>query len=106
MPRGDIPAILIKEVAQYLTIPVTDVINCSIKKGQWPNIYKTETITPAPKLYPPPFLDDLRPLSNLYTLNTVCEKLISEMIISDMEIKWDPAQYGNRKKDINSALPD
>ena len=30
-----------------------DVINSLIKQGVWPNIYKTEYITPIPKVFPP-----------------------------------------------------
>ena len=43
---GDIPAKIIKELAPHLCIPVADIINTAIKRGQWPKLYKIETITP------------------------------------------------------------
>ena len=47
---GDIPAIIIKECAQYLCIPLRDIINNSITSGHWARTYKKETITPIPKV--------------------------------------------------------
>ena len=94
---GDIPARIIKEFAQYLFIPVSDIVNSSLTGGQWPNIYKKETITPTPKQYPPESMEFLRPISNLCNLNKIMEKMISELVISDMSTKLDPSQYGNQK---------
>ena len=37
---GDIPAKVIKECAQYICIPVTNLINKSIAAGKWADIYK------------------------------------------------------------------
>ena len=39
----------------------------------------------------------LRPISNLFNFDKIMEKIISEMIISDMQSKLDPSQYGNQK---------
>ena len=95
--KGDIPARIIKDFAQYLCIPVTDIINTSLLCGVWPKIYKQEIITPTPKQYPPENMDMLRPISNLSNLNKIMEKMISELVIKDMEDKLDPSQFGNRK---------
>ena len=50
---GDMPAKFIKAAAEDVAVPLADVVNTSIRLGQWPNIYKIETITPAPKVQPP-----------------------------------------------------
>ena len=50
VPPGDIPTIIFKTFASELSTPVTIVINSSIRQGVWPDIYKTEYITPVPKL--------------------------------------------------------
>ena len=47
---GGIPAKLIKAAAEDLSVPLSDMINTSIRLGQWLDIYKTGTITPAPKV--------------------------------------------------------
>ena len=57
---GDIPARVIKECSQFLSVPVRDMINQSIIKGKWASIYKKEIITPIPKTYPPEKIDQLR----------------------------------------------
>ena len=95
---GDIPAKIIKEWAQYLCVPVRDIINKSILIGIWAKIYKKETITPVPKVYPSDLIDNLRPIANLININKIQEKAIAEMVIEDMEANLDPSQYGNRRQ--------
>ena len=92
---GDIPARIIKECAQYLCIPVQNIINQSILKGKWASIYKKEIITPIPKTYPPEKIDQLRPIASLLNLNKIQERAIADMVINDMEDHLDPSQYGN-----------
>ena len=94
---GDIPARIIKEFAFNLSIPLSNIINTGIRVGCWPKIYKRETITPIPKQFPPETREMMRPISNLFNLNKIMEKIITEMIISDMKPKLDPAQYGNQE---------
>ena len=43
---GDFPAKLIKQFAAYLAEPLTDVINTSIERGEYPQLYKLEISTP------------------------------------------------------------
>ena len=50
---GDLPAKLIKEFAAYITEPLTDIINTSLRRGEYPDIYKYEICTPVPKKFPP-----------------------------------------------------
>ena len=97
-PPGDIPSKIIKEFAEYLCVPLTDIINSSLRLGQWPSCYKKETITPIPKEYPVLTIDMLRPISALLTFNKIQEVAICEMIISDMSANLDPTQYGNWKR--------
>ena len=88
---------MIKEFAMYLCVPLTDVINSGLKAGHWPRYYKRETITPTPKQNPPETMEFLRPIANLLNFNKIMEKIISEMVISDMKDKLDPSQFGNQK---------
>ena len=48
-------------------------------------------------LHPPENRDMLRPIANLCNFNKLMERIISEIVIADMEKQLDPAQYGNRK---------
>ena len=75
---------------------MTDLINASIRRGNWPDIFKMEIVTPVPKEFPPQSLDHLRNISGLLNIDKVAEKLISKLIISDMKEKLDPSQYANQ----------
>ena len=63
--KDDIPATIIKEFAVELSSPLADIINCSIKRGEYANIWKVETVTPVPKVYPPKKVTELRKISSL-----------------------------------------
>ena len=94
---GDFPAKLSKLFAAYLAEPLTDIINTSIRRGEYPQLYKYEISTPVPKVYPPKTLSDVRNISGLLTFDKIMEKLLAGLIISDMRLKMDPSQYGNQK---------
>ena len=57
---GDFPPNLIKMFAAYLAEPLTDIINTSVRRGEFPRIYKYEISTPVPKKYPPKNTSELR----------------------------------------------
>ena len=94
---GDLPAKVIKQFAAYIAEPLTDIINTAIKRGEYPNLYKVEVCTPVPKVNPPQNTSQLRNISGLLTFDKIMEKLISQLIISDMSKKMDNSQYGNQK---------
>ena len=95
--EDDIPAKLIKELASYICVPLADIINSGIRRGEWSDIWKSEIISPIPKSLPLKTMKDLRPISNLMCFNKIAEALISEIIISDMKPKMDKTQFGNQK---------
>ena len=95
--HGDFPAKLIKHFAAYLAEPFSDIINTSVRRGEYPDIYKFEISTPIPKSYPTQSTSQLRNISGLFNWDKLFEKLIAELMIKDMEAKMDPSQYGNKK---------
>ena len=44
---GDIPAKFLKKFAKQISLPMTDVINTSLKQGCWPDIFKMEIVGAA-----------------------------------------------------------
>jgi hypothetical protein len=94
---GDFPARLIKQFAAYIAEPLTAIFNCSLLRGEYPEIYKFEICTPVPKVQPTQTTAQLRNISGLLHFDRIFEKLISTLIISDMEATLDPAQFGNQK---------
>ena len=66
--NGDFPVKLLKTFSKYLAVPIKDLLNCSIKKGIWPEIFKMEIVTHVPKQYPPKNVEQLRNISVLLKL--------------------------------------
>ena len=88
---------MLKFFAAYLAEPLASILNCSIRNGDYPDIWKDEIATPIPKAYPTSSISDLRNISGLLNFDKVSETLISELIMSDIENSLDSAQIGNRK---------
>ena len=51
-PPGDFPVMLSKMFAAYLAEPLCDIINTSIRRGEYPNLYKFLNINPSPQKAP------------------------------------------------------
>ena len=77
--KDDIPAIIIKEFAVELSSPLADIINCSVKRGEYADIWKVETVTPVPKVFPPKKVSELRKISSLKNFSKITEKIILEI---------------------------
>ena len=72
-PR-DFPRQIIQEFAIFLALPFTDITNCAIKSGVFPDAYKISEIVPIPKENPPKSLKDLRPISKTSIGGKIIEK--------------------------------
>ena len=94
---GDIPMKVIKFCAEELSFPLSDVYSRALGHGEYPNIYKLEIVTPAPKIYPPQTAKDLRKISGTPNFSKIFEKIIGEVMVEDMKPSRDPSQYGNCK---------
>ena len=95
--KGDIPASIIKEFAVELSAPLADIVSCSVKRGEYADIWKIETVTPVPKEYPPKNVSKLRKISGLINFSKVTEKMIGDLMLKDMKKGRDSSQYGNEK---------
>ena len=95
--KDDVPAKIIKEFAPEISTPLADIISCMVTRGEFPNIWKLEMVTPAPKVYPTPSVNELRKISGLKNLSKIAEKILGAVLISDMSATRDPSQYGNEK---------
>ena len=91
--QGDVPAKIFKTFAAYLAEPLTDIINCSIRTGQYPDVWNCEIVTPIPKTHPTLKVTDLRNISGLLNCDKIAEKLIAELIMSDMKNHIYSAQH-------------
>ena len=94
---GDIPMKLIKYCAEELSFPLYDIYLRALVFGEYPDVYKVEIVTPAPKVYPTETLKDLRKIAGTPNFSKIFEGILAEVMIEDMKPTRDPSQYGNSK---------
>ena len=92
---GDIPFKIISYFSNEISKPLCNIINSIFIDSTYPEIWKTEFITPAAKVYPPTSMSEYRPISGMLSFAKVTDKIISSYIITDMT--KDKRQYGNEK---------
>ena len=95
--KNDIPMSIIKEFGVELSEPLAHILDFGMEVGQYPEIWKFETITPVPKVYPPEKINQLRKISGLKNFAKICDSFLGEFLSSDMLLNSDKAQYGNQK---------
>ena len=75
----NIPAWLLKENADLLANPVSDILNSSYRECNLPPSWKTADIVPIPKKNPPKDVNkDLRPISLTPILSKIAEEFVVE----------------------------
>ncbi|KAI8493247.1 hypothetical protein Bbelb_292510 [Branchiostoma belcheri] len=94
-PDG-IPGKLIKEFAFELSVPLTDVLNSSLRESTVPEEWKIAAVVPVPKTKPPS-LNELRPISLTSLLSKVAEKFICQWAMTDILLHIDTQQFGGIK---------
>ena len=92
---GDLPMKVIATFADELTLPLCHLISSCVRVGQYPRIWKTEIVTPIPKIHPPEKLDHLRKISGLMNFSKITDSILSKYLVEDMESTADKSQYGN-----------
>ena len=96
MPPNDIPSAVLKKFAEELSYPITHIVNASLFNKQWPTLFKKEFVTPVPKEFPVKEMKQLRSISGLLSLNKIQEKIVGQLIMSDIKDNIDVSQYGNQ----------
>ena len=82
--KDDVPIKVIKTFSYEFSFPLSDIYKRCCKFGEYPNLWKFETITPAPKKYPPQTPEDLRKISGTLNFSKIFEKFLAEVIVIDM----------------------
>ena len=60
----DLPNKVRKEFSVDVTAPLTDIINTSLRDGEYPQLWKYEYVTPVPKVTHPKTMKELRKISS------------------------------------------
>lgn len=93
----DLPLKIYKEFAPELAVPITSIINASLKQSKCPAEWKTAYVSPIPKLPNPPTLNDLRPIAITPIPSLICEDFIFSWAYNTICKKIDMKQFGNMK---------
>ena len=94
---GDLPIKLISEFSEELSSPLSNVINSMFETGIYPHLWKTEVLTPAPKVFPTLTVKQLRPILGLLNFAKITDRIVAEYMTEDMSESRDRCQYGNEK---------
>lgn len=93
-PDG-IPNWVLKEAANTLYLPISAIFNSSLREGFVPSVWKAANVTLIAKKSKVSNLEkDLRPISITSTLGKILEFFVCNYIVSEVEDKLDPHQYG------------
>ena len=78
--------------------PVTDIINASLRDGEYPQLWKYEYVTPVPKVTHPKTMKDLRKISSTSDFSKVFESFLKDCIMEDISPNIDIGQFGGRSE--------
>ena len=92
----DIPEKLRNECAVFLAAPLTIIINSSLKESVFPALWKSEWVTPAPKISNPQNISDLRKISCTSDYSKLFEGYLKEWIREDISDNIDSGQFGGQ----------
>ena len=81
----------------YLCQPLAHIINTQLQRGEFPDVWKIEQVSPIPKIYPTLERKQLRKISIFKQLGKISEKIIADMVIDDLSRTLDKSQFGNQK---------
>ena len=89
----DYPSWITKRCASDLCVPIADIINHVISAKKFPAKWKEAVIRPIPKTRTPELAKDFRPISLLYHISKITEKITSKRLRADTELKLHRNQY-------------
>ena len=93
--KGDIPPVLINEVADFLAIPLHYIFSRVYQDLEWPTLWKNETVSIIPKNAAPADVSQLRNMSCTPLFSKLLESFVLEQL--KQETKLSDNQYGGLK---------
>ena len=73
---------LLKQLAQPLALPLSDLFNFSLSSGSVPHIWKQANVTPIHRKNDPSDVSNYRPISLLSTVSKVLEKIVHKYLFN------------------------
>ena len=93
--RGDIFPALVNRAAGALAFPLANIYNDISQGGNWPKIWKVESVTPIPKKSIPESVNDIRNISCTQLFSKTYESFVLNWLSSEIELRTN--QYGGVK---------
>ena len=92
--------LIIKKHSSVVQVPVTHVVNCSIRSNAFPEPWKKAILTPIHKSGSPDLVFNYRPISILPALSKILEKTVAKQLVDYLENKHllHPKQFGCRAR--------
>ena len=92
--------LIIKKHSSVVQVPVTHVVNCSIRRNEFPEPWKKAIINPIHKSSSPDLVSNYRPISILPALSKILEKTVAKQLVDYLENKHllHPKQFGFRAR--------
>lgn len=92
-PDG-VPAIVLRECADVLYIPLTDMFNNSLAKGNFPELWKNSFIVPLYKNGSRSNVENYRGIAKLSAIPKLFELLITRKLLHSLRSIISPCQHG------------
>ena len=93
--KGDIFPCLVNRAAGALAFPLTDIYNHISSGGNWPKLWKVESVTPIPKKPIPETLNDVRNISCTQLFSKAYESFVLDWLSQEIRLRTN--QYGGVK---------
>ena len=96
---------ILNSCSQQLSLVFCKLFQWSLDTSKVPNIWKSATIIPIPKVPKPTVLNDFRPVALTPVIMKCFEKLVKEILIGETQEHQDPLQFAYRnKRCVDDAL--
>ena len=94
----NLPANILKDIADQISSPLTLLTNLSFQSGQFPTVEKTTTVTSIYKVGDKGNMEDCRPILVLHNISKVIKRLTYNQMYEHFEINnlIIPHQFGFR----------
>ena len=102
----NIPIEFVKLVADFVSSPITHIINKSIDESTFPEAWKIARISPIPKITTPLDFNDYRPISILPTLSKLFKRIVMKQLVEfiDRRKLYSNTQSGFRKHHSTNTI--
>ena len=96
----------LKEHADCLAAPLASIVNCSLREGVLPTVWKSANIIPLPKTKPLMSVQtDIRPISITPIAAKVFESIIMKYVDDIVCDAMDSKQFGGYSRYVDNRCP-